>query len=270
MRSLESPSEVSFQLQATLGPLIHIRVEHPISPALLLGPVHCRVGIHEKALRRLRPGITQADAYTGRGEQLTALQKVGSLQFLSDPLCYTHCYLRTLDVLDEYHELAASEAGQAILRTQAPLEPLGDEGEEHIPGLVAQRVVYYLELVQVREEYRHLPAPLAPRAIKGFLEAIHEELAVRKIGQVVVEGPMLEPLLQGLALGKVVDNPLPVERFARFISQEDRFLADPHHRSVPGHQTVLFAEGFLSPRLEALVGGQDPLPIVRVEALGPQ
>src|SRR5215208_2645886 len=218
MRSLESSSEVGLQLQATLGTLIHIRVEHSESPALFLGPVHRRVSIHEKGLRCLRPGVSQADAYAGRGEQLTALQKERSLQFLSDPLCYTHCYLRILDVLDEYHELVASEAGQAILRTQAALEPLGDEGEERIPCLVAQRVVYYLELVQIREEYRHLPAPLAPRAMEGLLEAIHEELAVRKIGQVVVEGPMLEPLLQGLALGKVVDNPLPVERFARFIS----------------------------------------------------
>src|SRR5215218_9510268 len=154
MRSIKRPSEISLQLQATLGPLIHSRVEHPESTALLLGPVHRRVSIHEKGLRRLRPGVTKADAYAGRGEQLTALQKERTSEFLSDPLCYTHCYLRTLDVLDEYHELVASEAGQAILRTQAALESLGDEGEEHIPRLVAQRVVYYLELVQVREEYR--------------------------------------------------------------------------------------------------------------------
>src|SRR5215208_1075855 len=97
MRILQSPSEVSLKLQATLGPLIHIRVEYPESPALLLGPVHCRVGIHEKGLRRLRPVVTKADAYAGRGEQLTALQKERTSEFLSDPLCYTHCYLRTLD-----------------------------------------------------------------------------------------------------------------------------------------------------------------------------
>src|ERR671911_1646938 len=122
MGSLERPSEVSLQLQASPGPLIHTRVEHPESPALLLGPVHRRVGIHEKGLRRLRPGVAQADAYAGSGEQLTSLQKERSLQFLSDPLCYTHCYLRAVDVLDEHHELVASEAGQAILRAQAALE----------------------------------------------------------------------------------------------------------------------------------------------------
>src|SRR5919107_22592 len=33
---------------------------------------------------------------------------------------------------------------------------------------------------------------------------------------------------------------------------------------------VLFTEGLFPPRLEALVGGQYPLPIVGVEALGPQ
>src|SRR5215208_7015582 len=138
MRSLQSPSEVSLQLQATLGTLIHVRVEQPESTAHLLCPVHCRVSIHEKGLRRLRPGVAQADTYAGRCEQLTALQQERSLKFLGKPLCYTHCYLRALDVLDKHHELVASEASQAILRAQAALEALGDEREEHIPSLVAQ------------------------------------------------------------------------------------------------------------------------------------
>ena len=30
---------------------------------------------------------------------------------------------------------------------------------------------------------------------------------------------MLEPLFQGLALGKVVEDPLPVEGFARFVGE---------------------------------------------------
>src|SRR5918995_6679162 len=81
---------------------------------------------------------------------------------------------------------------------------------------------------------------------------------------------MLEPLLQSLALGKVVEDPLPVERFACFVLQEDRLLTDPPHSPVSRHQAVLFAEGLLVPRLEALVGGQYPLPVVGVEALGPQ
>src|SRR5215208_6287264 len=183
MRSLESSSEVGLQLQATLGTLIHIRVEHSESPALFLGPVHRRVSIHEKGLRCLRPGVSQADAYAGRGEQLTALQKERSLQFLSDPLCYTHCYLRVLDVPDEHDELVTSEAGQAILRAQAALEALGDEREEQVPCLVAQRVVYDLELVEVREQYRHLPVLLTTGALEGPPQAVHEELAVGEVGK---------------------------------------------------------------------------------------
>src|SRR5215216_7035452 len=178
MRSLKSPSEVSLQFQATLGPLIHIRVEHPESRPLPLGPVHRRVGIHEKGFGCLRLGVAHADAYAGRGEQLTTFQIERSLQFLSDPLCYTHCYLRVVDVLDEHHEFVAPEAGQAILRAQAALEALGDEREEQIPRLVAQRVVYDLELIEVREQYRHLPVLLTPGAFECPPQTVHEELAV--------------------------------------------------------------------------------------------
>src|SRR5919112_893313 len=85
-----------------------------------------------------------------------------------------------------------------------------------------------------------------------------------------MEGPILEAFLQGLALGKIVEAPLPVEGFARFVPYQHRLLTDPHHRAVPGQQAVLLPERLAAPRLEALVGGKDPLPVVWVETLGPQ
>src|SRR5215218_3420265 len=80
----------------------------------------------------------------------------------------------------------------------------------------------------------------------------------------------MQALLQRLALGKIVEDPLPVEGFARFVPYQHRLFVYPHHRAVLGQQTVLLAEGLLAPRLEALVGGKDPLPVAWVETLGPQ
>src|SRR5215212_9305608 len=80
----------------------------------------------------------------------------------------------------------------------------------------------------------------------------------------------MQALLQDLALGKVVENPLPVEGFARFVPYQYRLLTYPYHRAVPGQQAVLLPERLAAPRLEALVGGKDPLAVVWVETLGPQ
>src|SRR5215210_6102430 len=107
-------------------------------------------------------------------------------------------------------------------------------------------------------------------APQGLPEAVHEELAVGEVGEVVVECLVMQALLQGLALGKIVEDPLPVEGFARFVPYQHRLLTHPHHRAVPGQQAVLLPERLAAPRLEALVGGKDPLTVVWVETLGPQ
>src|SRR5215210_4232143 len=266
----QGSSEISFQLQAVFGPFVHIRVEHPEGPTLFLGPVHGGVGVPEEVLRRLLTGVAQADAYAGGGEQFSALQKERPLELCCYPLGHPHRHFGAIDVLDEHDELVAPEAGQAILRAQAALEALGDELEGRVPRLVAQRVVYHLELIEVREQYSHLPVLLTPGALEGPSQAVHEELTVGEVGQVVMEGPMLEPLFQGLALGKVVEDPLPVEAFARFVGEENSLLTDPYYRPVFGQKPVLLAEGLPTPRLEALVGGQYSLPVVGMEALGPQ
>src|SRR5215208_180908 len=91
-----------------------------------------------------------------------------------------------------------------------------------------------------------------------------------EVSETIVECLVMQALFQSLTLGKIVEDPLPVEGFARFVPYQHRLLTHPHHRAVLGHQTVLFAEWLLAPRLEALIGGKDPLTVAWVETLGPQ
>ena len=89
-------------------------------------------------------------------------------------------------------------------------------------------VVYDLEAIEIHEQhgYPFVPPPGAPQ---GLPEAVHEELAVREVGQGIVECLVMQALLQGLALGKVVEDPLPVKGFARFVPYQHRLLTHPHH-----------------------------------------
>src|ERR671921_289270 len=80
----------------------------------------------------------------------------------------------------------------------------------------------------------------------------------------------MQALLQDLALGKVVEDPLPVEGFPRFVPYQHRLLTHPHHRVVLGQQAVLLPERLPASRLEAFVGGKDSFTVVWVETLGPQ
>src|ERR671917_1630217 len=70
---------------------------------------------------------------------------------------------------------------------------------------MAQRVVDNLEVVQVHEQHREL-ALSPPRANQGMLQAVHEQGTVGQPGQPVVECLILQPLLEGFALGDVVDG----------------------------------------------------------------
>src|SRR5215207_5080417 len=107
-------------------------------------------------------------------------------------------------------------------------------------------------------------------APQGLPEAHHEEPAIGQVSERIVQCLVMQALLQGLALGKVVENPLPVEGFARFVPYQHRLLTHPHHRVVLGQQAVLLPERLAASRFEALVGGKDPLTVAWVETLGPQ
>jgi hypothetical protein len=79
---------------------------------------------------------------------------------------------------------------------------------------------------------------------------------------------VLQPLLQPLALGHVGLDAQPVEGLALLVVHQGRLVPDPNHRAVPGDLPVLQRRRVPRP-VGALVLGQHPLPVVRVEDLDP-
>ena len=83
-------------------------------------------------------------------------------------------------------------------------EPAGHGLEEAVPGLVAQRVVGVLEVVEVDEEGGHRVAG-PPRPDQHLVGPVQDELAVGQSGQRVVQGTVGQELLELLPLGDVAD-----------------------------------------------------------------
>ena len=81
-------------------------------------------------------------------------------------------------------------------------QPAGHRLEEPVPGLVAERVVGVLEVVEVDEEGGHRLA-VAPGPHQHPVGPVEDQLAVGQPGQRVVQGPVGEQLLELLALGDV-------------------------------------------------------------------
>ena len=71
---------------------------------------------------------------------------------------------------------------------------------------MTQAVVHELEVVEVHEDDRH--ATRAPcQACQRLLEAVHEQLAVRELGQRIVQRLVLEQLLRRLVGTHVAGDP---------------------------------------------------------------
>ena len=97
-----------------------------------------------------------------------------------------------------------------------------------------------------------------------MLELLVEEGTVRKAGE-RVEERLLPQLLLRLALGGDVEQvALEVERGPGVVEDDDALVADPDDAAVAGREPVLEAQRLMS-AMRARVGGEDALPVVRVQ-----
>ena len=104
--------------------------------------------------------------------------------------------------LEQQGEFVTAEAGHRVTRRVGGFEPLGHCDEHTVAEVVAEAVVDHLEVVDVHEQHGNRCRP-AVGAVEGMGDPVEEERPVGQSGQRVVEGLMVELLLQGPPVGDV-------------------------------------------------------------------
>ncbi len=110
-----------------------------------------------------------------------------------------------LGVLDQDDELVATHPPDRVGIPQRARQPGGHGDEQSVAGLVAERVVDVLEVVEV-DEQRRTRRPVALAAGEELLDAVHDQRPVRQVGQRVVQRLMAQ--LVG-AFGDQAQRPRP-------------------------------------------------------------
>ena len=139
-------------------------------------------------------------------------------------------------LLQNDDELVAAEPRHDVARTQRAAQPAADLHQQHVAGVVPQRIVDHLEPVEIDEQHRKLPL-VARGGIDRVAQHAVEHFPVRQIGQAVVRRQIFDPLVgPGLFVGAVeilqrerhvVGQPL--QQFGKL--GRERVLLERHERS---------------------------------------
>ena len=101
------------------------------------------------------------------------------------------------------HELVAAEPRHHVARTQRAPQPAADLHQQHVAGVVAQRIVDDLEPVEIDEQQRKPPL-VALGGIDRLPQHAVEHLAVGQVGQAVVRRQIFDAFVRpGLFVGAV-------------------------------------------------------------------
>ena len=108
------------------------------------------------------------------------------------------------DAFEQDRELVAAEARHRVGRSRRLHQPLRRRLQQAIAGVVAERVVDVLEVVEVEEHDRHAQLR-ALRQRQRVLDPVPEQAAVGEQRERVVERELAQLLLERLALADVAE-----------------------------------------------------------------
>ncbi len=163
--------------------------------AVFLGKIHRHVGILGQRLRVVAVGRVHRDADRGRGvafmaAQLQRLAEDGQ-QIAGDVLDF----IPFRGLLENHDEFVAAEPRHDVARTQGAPQPVRNFYQQHIAGIVAERIVDDLEAVEIDEQHGKLPLVTA-RRLDRVVQELVEGLPIGQIGQAVMRGEVFDPLVR--------------------------------------------------------------------------
>ena len=136
--------------------------------AVFLGEVHRHVGILGQRLHVATIRRVHGDADAGRGVALVAAQLQGLAEHRQQVAGDAFDVIALGDLLQNDDEFVAAEPRHDVARAQGAAQPAGDFHQQHVAGVVAQRIVDHLEPVEIDEQHRESPLmAAAPSRSRG-------------------------------------------------------------------------------------------------------
>ena len=120
-----------------------------------LGAVQRDVGVAEQVLAGVAVALGDADAGGDRQRAVEAVEQERLAQHVAEPLGEQLRAGRERHALGEHHELVAAEPADRVAGPDRGREPGRDRAQQLVAGLVPERVVDLLEVVEVDEERGH-------------------------------------------------------------------------------------------------------------------
>mmetsp|Transcript_6670 Transcript_6670/g.27828 ORF Transcript_6670/g.27828 Transcript_6670/m.27828 type:complete len:521 (-) Transcript_6670:2987-4549(-) len=170
--------------------------------AVLLGPVHGRVGAFAQRVEIVAIGREHRDAHRRRDGQLMLLDLIGRTG-QGHQLGREMGGAGDVGLRQHQHELVAAHAGDRVLLAHGAAQPCRELHEQRVTDAVTQRVVDVLEMVQVQEQHRQrLGAAVCD--VDGLGCTVGQQMAVGQAGQAVEHRQALDVGLGGLLLGDLL------------------------------------------------------------------
>jgi hypothetical protein len=175
-------------------------VEQLIALPFSLRAVHRLIRSPQQGLLGYPVGRIDSDPDARGNVRDPLLQFERLIDLTADVLGFRRSHFLTIDVLEYYRELIATESENRISTPYATLYPFPGFAEQIIACRVTQAVIHLLEAVQIKEHQRqfvsHMLCTFRPG--QSMRKAIIEQLSIRKPREFIVRIKFCLPLAHGV------------------------------------------------------------------------
>src|SRR5919197_1830510 len=188
LAAFKSATQMALDFQPLDRALLHAGIKDgAASLAIRLGFVHGQIGGAHQSLRTVAAGPTKGNAGARAHDYLVPVERHRYLEGIGDAFGCRAGLVKAADVLEQNRELVAAEACDGVLFAHGCSQSTGDLTQEDVARLMSERIVDYLEIVQIEEEQGDR-RPASPSAHEGMREPVDKQGAIRQPSQGVVVG----------------------------------------------------------------------------------